>query len=104
MKNPALDNLAGWMLVSLKKQAAASSSLDDAHRPENAFDENIRTSWAAKTGEPGEWLQVDFGKSCRIDAVQFNFADVRSTAYGRSSTTPIATCWRFRTTERNGKP
>ncbi len=41
----------------------------------NAFDENIRTWWSAATGNPGEWLQVDLGKPCRIEAMQINFAD-----------------------------
>ena len=80
--DPLADNLAGWMLLSLKKPASASSSLDADHGPAKAFDENISTSWAAATGDPGEWLQVDFGKPCRIEAVQVNFADVNSTAHG----------------------
>lgn len=75
-------NLAGWMLLSLNKPATASSTRDAGHAPAQAFDENIATSWAAATGDPGEWLQVDFGKPCRIDAVQVNFADIGSTAHG----------------------
>lgn len=74
--------LVGWMLLSLRKPAIASSTLDDSHGTAKAFDENIATSWAAATGNPSEWLQVDFGKPCRIEAVQINFADVHSTAYG----------------------
>ncbi len=81
--DPLAGNLAGWMLLSLNKPASASSTLDDGHDPAKAFDENIGTSWAAATGDPGEWLRVDFGKPCRIDAVQVNFADVDSTTYGR---------------------
>lgn len=75
-------NLAGWMLLSLHKPAIASSTLDAEHAPARAFDENIATSWAAATGNPGEWLQVDFGNIRRIDAVQVNFADIGSTAHG----------------------
>lgn len=74
--------LAGWMLLSLKKNATASSTLDAQHATTNAFDENIATSWAAATGKAGEWLQVDLGKICRLQAVQVNFADVNSTAHG----------------------
>lgn len=81
-EDPLTDNLAGWMLLSLNKPATASSTLDGEHDPAKAFDENIGTSWAAATGHPGEWLQVDFGKPCRIDALQVNFADANSTAYG----------------------
>jgi hypothetical protein len=43
--------------------------------PSRAFDEDIRTWWSAQTGKPGEWLQVDLGKTCRINAIQANFAD-----------------------------
>lgn len=82
-KDPLSDNTAGWMLVSLKKTATASSNLDAQHTPDRAFDEDVATSWAAATANPGEWLQVDLGKSCRIDALQLNFADINSTAYGR---------------------
>jgi xylan 1,4-beta-xylosidase len=84
-KDPLTNNLVGWMLLSLKKKAAASSTLDDNHKPELAFDEDVTTSWAAATANPGEWLSVDLGKPCRIDAVQINFADVNSTSYGRIS-------------------
>lgn len=81
--DPLTDNTAGWMLVSLKKNATASSNLDGTHTPDRAFDEDVATSWAAATANAGEWLQVDLGKPCRIDALQLNFADVHSTAYGR---------------------
>lgn len=82
-KDPLRNNLAGWMLQSLRKPAAASSTLGESYGAEKAFDEDIRTWWAAATGNPGEWLKVDMGKKVRIDAAQINFADARSTAYGR---------------------
>jgi xylan 1,4-beta-xylosidase len=82
-KDPLSDNTVGWMLVSLRKPATASSNLDEKHTPDLAFDEDVSTAWAAATANPGEWLQVDLGKPCRIDAVQFNFGDIKSTAYGR---------------------
>lgn len=82
-KDPLTDNLAGWMLLSRKKPTTASSTLDEKHQPELACDEDIRTWWAAATGNPGEWLEVDMGKRCRIDAVQINFADMNSTQYDR---------------------
>lgn len=81
--DPLSDNTAGWMLVSLRKQATSSSNLDATHPPDRAFDEDVATSWAAASSDSGEWLQVDLGKSCRVDALQLNFADVHSTAYGR---------------------
>jgi xylan 1,4-beta-xylosidase len=81
-KDPLQDNLAGWMLLSYAKTSAASSTLD-GFSPDKAFDEDIQTWWAAKTGNPGEWLSVDLGKPSRIEAVQINFADARSTQSGR---------------------
>jgi xylan 1,4-beta-xylosidase len=74
-------NLAGWMLLSYQKEATASSTLNAPNAktgpgsPSRAFDEDIRTWWSAQTGNPGEWLQVDLGKTCRINAIQVNFAD-----------------------------
>jgi hypothetical protein len=74
----------GWMLLSYGKRAQASSTLD-GFPPENAFDEDVRTYWSARTDKAGEWLSVDLGKHCRIDAVQVNFAEHESTALGRSA-------------------
>ncbi len=75
--------LVGWMLLSRKKKVTASSSMEN-HEPEKAVDEDIRTWWSAKTGNPGEWLQIDLQKEKRINAVQINFADESSTTLGRS--------------------
>ena len=72
-KNPA-KNSPGWMLLSYNKSATASSTLEQ-FPIKNAFDEDVRTWWSAASGNAGEWLQVDLGKPCRIDAVQINFAD-----------------------------
>lgn len=72
----------GWMLLSYGKRAQASSSLD-LLGPENAFDEDIRTYWSARSDKPGEWLSVNLGKPCRVDAVQVNFAEHEATALGR---------------------
>jgi len=91
-----MGNLAGWMLVSYHKRAMASSTLAASSTltaggppaadypapagsglagPSAAFDEDIRTWWSAKTGDAGEWLEVDLGKICRVNAIQVNFAD-----------------------------
>ena len=67
-------NSPGWMLLSREKRAEASSTRD-GFPVENAFDENVRTQWSAASGAAGEWLRVDFGKRCRIDALQVSFAD-----------------------------
>jgi xylan 1,4-beta-xylosidase len=68
--------------LSYHKSATASSALEN-FPVKNAFDENIRTWWSANSGNPGEWLQVDLGKPCRIESLQINFADQGVTNLGR---------------------
>jgi xylan 1,4-beta-xylosidase len=72
--DPINENFAGMLLLSNKKFVTASSSLDD-HGIDNAADENARTYWAAQTGDPGEWMLMDLGKECSIQAIQVNFAE-----------------------------
>lgn len=72
----------GWMLLSYKKPAEASSSLD-SHPTALAFDENIRNYWSAKTGNPGEWLSVDLGAPVTVKAVQLDFAENDTHLFGR---------------------
>ena len=74
----------GWMLLSYKKAAEASSSLDN-HPTSFAFDEEIRDYWSAKTGDKGEWLSVDLGEMAIIKAVQLNFAENNTQLFGRDS-------------------
>ena len=81
-KTSAENNSPGWMLLSYHKPATASSTLE-TFPVKNAFDENIRTWWSATTGNAGEWLQMDLGKPCRIEAMQINFADQGVTNLGR---------------------
>lgn len=81
-KNPAENNSPGWMLLSYNKPVTASSALEQ-FPIKNAFDEDIRTWWSATSGRQGEWLQVDLGKPCRIEAMQINFADQGMTNLGR---------------------
>jgi hypothetical protein len=73
----------GWMLLSYKKGLKASS-IDSTYKTENAFDEDIRTYWSARTGKPGEWLQVDFGRNMRVNAIQINYADHKANQYGKA--------------------
>ena len=82
--SPLDSNHAGWMLLSAGKPAAASSTLDGAHGPALAFDEDVRTQWSARTGGAGEWLRVDLGREARVDAVQVNFGEQGATAHGRA--------------------
>lgn len=68
----------GWMLLSFKKRAEASSAMD-GFPVSNAFDEDIRTWWSASTGDSGEWLSVELDDASSVHAVQVNFADYKST-------------------------
>jgi hypothetical protein len=67
----------GWMLLSYKKKATASSSLEN-YPAINAFDEEIRTWWSANTGNAGEWLSVELDAKTTVNAIQINFADNES--------------------------
>lgn len=83
-QNPLENNLSGWLLLSFGKTAKASSTLENFPL-ENAFDEDIRTVWSAKTGDKGEWLEVDLGDAALINALQINFAEHEAVvAKGRS--------------------
>ncbi|HTN36294.1 MAG TPA: family 43 glycosylhydrolase [Arachidicoccus sp.] len=74
---------ANWMLLSYKKQVNVSSSLP-GHEAALATDENIRTYWSAKTGGPDEWIQIDLKNLCTVNAVQLNFAENNTDAFGRA--------------------
>jgi xylan 1,4-beta-xylosidase len=70
----------GWMLLSYRKPATASSTRQDfgaAH----VTDENPRTFWVASSAAAGQWLMVDLGARKTLRAVQVNFADYRSGLY-----------------------
>jgi xylan 1,4-beta-xylosidase len=68
-----------WRLISGKCMATASS--EKVSNPVAfAFDENLETSWRAVTGRKGEWMRVDLGSPCTINAVQINFAGIKKTA------------------------
>lgn len=76
--------LTGWMLLSRRKAVTVSSELQ-GYPAGNAVDEEVRSWWSAKTGDAGEWLQIDLGASKRIEAVQINFADQDSMGKGIST-------------------
>lgn len=71
----------GWMLLSYRKPATASSTLGD-FAAANATDENPRTFWTAKDNRAGETLTVDLGAEKSVRAVQVNYADYKSGLYG----------------------
>lgn len=67
----------GWMLLSYKKDAEASSAMNN-YPVINAFDEDIRTWWSALTRDKGEWLKVELDDNSTVRAIQVNFADNES--------------------------
>lgn len=83
---------AGWMLLSYKKNAKASSALEN-FPVKNAFDEDIRTWWSANTGDAGEWLSVELDDNCTVNAIQVNFADNESNLKPGSKN--ISYCYRI---------
>ena len=82
---PSDVNIVGWMVQSYQKKCTASSELL-GFETYKASDENVRTWWSATTGNPGEWLIMDFGKKVRVNAIQVNFAE-QDVDYGTSLNT-----------------
>lgn len=81
-RDPFANNLADWMLLSYGKKVEASSSIPE-HEPNLAFDENVKTWWSAANSNKSEWLKVDLGQICRVNAVQVNFAEHEARLFGR---------------------
>jgi len=71
----------GWMLLSYRKTATASSTLE-GFTADRVTDENPRTFWVAANNRPGETLTVDLGKVDTVRAVQVDFADYKSGRFG----------------------
>lgn len=76
----------GWMLLSYRKHATASSVLPPTARQDfsadRVTDEDPRTFWVAASNESGQTLTVDLGAAKTLRAVQVNFADYLSGRYG----------------------
>ena len=92
----------GWMLLSYKKPAEASSSLT-SHPTGFAFNEDIRDYWSAKTGNKGEWLSVDLGSISTVKAIQINFAENNTQLFGRSGIMAQQYIVRYSTDNRTWK-
>ncbi|GJG86485.1 endo-1,4-beta-xylanase [Gemmatimonadetes bacterium T265] len=75
---------AGWMLLSYRRPALASSALD-SFPAARAVDEDPRTFWAARANRAGEWLAVDLGGVRTVRAVQVDYADYRQGLYASDS-------------------
>ena len=83
IKNPT-DRFTGWMLLSYEKPVKVSST-DSIYSASNLTDENMRTYWAAKTGEPGEWIEIDLGSMKHVKAIQLNYYDHKSVQHNRAN-------------------
>ena len=70
----------GWMLLSYKKPATASSTLDTMH-VSKITDEHPRTFWVAKENKEGEWVIIDLQKQQEVTAIQINYTDYKSNIY-----------------------
>lgn len=79
------DLFTGWMLLSYRKPAVASSARD-SFPAMNVTDENPRTFWVAAANRPGESLTVDLGHAYDVKAVQVDYADYKSGVYENDST------------------
>ena len=77
----AEDLFTGWMLLSWRKPATASSTHGE-FGAERVTDENPRSFWVAADNRAGETLTVDLGGPRTVRAVQVNYADYRSGLYG----------------------
>ena len=79
------ETFTGWMLLSYRKRAAASSARD-SFPVATVTDENPRTFWVAQSTAPSEWVQIDLGAEYTVRALQVNYADYRSNRFGTDST------------------
>ena len=74
------DLFTGWMLLSYRKPAVASSSQGE-FTADRVTDENPRSFWVAGQNRPGETLTLDLGGLRTVRALQVNYADYKSGLY-----------------------
>lgn len=82
IKNPS-ERFTGWMLLSYNKPVKVSST-DSTYVATNLTDENMRTYWAAQSGNPGEWINMDLGAIKTVRAIQLNFYEHKAIQYNRA--------------------
>ena len=70
----------GWMLLSYRKPATASSARD-TFPAGNATDEDPRSFWVAASNKAGERLTIDLRQEREVKAVQVNYADYQSNVF-----------------------
>jgi hypothetical protein len=90
------ETFTGWMLLSYRKRATASSARD-SFPASTVTDENPRTFWVARANRPGEWLTVDLGRAYELRAIQVNYADYESGRYATDSS--VVTRFRLRVSD-----
>jgi hypothetical protein len=97
------DLFTGWMLLSYRKDASASSEVSE-HPARNLTDEDPRSFWLAESNEPGQTITIDLGAEYDVKAVQVNFADVHSGIFASDESVytqfkmyaaPDASSWRL---------
>ena len=74
------DLFTGWMLLSYRARATASSTTGE-FAADRVTDENPRTFWVAGANRAGETLTLDLGAAKTLRAVQVNFADYKSARF-----------------------
>ena len=79
------DLFTGWMLLSYRKPASASS-VRDTFPAASVTDEDPRTYWLADGAGPDQWLAVDLGGEREVQAIQVNYADHQSGLFMTDST------------------
>lgn len=71
-KNTDIERLdPEWALISDEATAQASTS---AYPENSAIDDDVTSFWSARTGKRGEWLSLDLGSECTVNALQLNFS------------------------------
>ena len=63
----------GMNLLTVNRPVKVSST--HAGEPKNIVDEEIMTYWSAASGGANEWVEIDLGSPCLIEAVQANFSE-----------------------------
>ena len=77
-QDPITDDFTGWTLLSLNKKVQTSSTQAPGAQTGNywpalAVDQNGKTFWSAQTGNAGEYMTVDLGKTSDIRGIQIQF-------------------------------
>ena len=75
------DLFPGWMLLTYNKKVSVSSAVD-SFPASNMTDEDIRTYWAAESGDQNEYAMVDMETFYEVYALQINFAEHNTTIRG----------------------